>query len=221
LDYVYAFHFDKTFARVTSEQFVEEVLMKLNLRAVVVGFDFTFGYLGAGTVESLKKIANGRFHVEVVKPYHLDGAKVSSTLIREQLHFGDVEAAKEYLGRPYQLAGEVVHGEKRGRTIGFPTANIEVSQPFVIPCNGVYFVQLFVANSAHYGVMNIGVKPTFHEQGAVTIEAHLFDFDQDIYGKSVKVDLLAFIRAEQRFNSVDELIAQIQTDVQVAKSKIR
>ena len=220
IDYAYTVHFDKTFARVTSEQFVEEVLMKINIHTVVVGFDFTFGYLGAGTVETLRTLAKGRFQVEMIKPYHLNGEKVSSTLIREQLHFGMVEAASEYLGRAYSLYGNVVHGEARGRTIGFPTANIEVTEPFVIPANGVYFVKVYLDDANYFGVMNIGNKPTFHTNHAVTIEAHLFDFNQDIYGRDVRVELLGYIRAEQRFNSIQELIAQIQADVQWAKNKI-
>lgn len=220
LDFAYTVHFDKSFARVTSEQFVEEMLIKMNIHTVVVGFDFTFGYLGAGTVDSLIKLANGRFAVEMIKPYHLNGEKVSSTVIREQLHFGFVDAAKEYLGRPYQLAGKVVHGEARGRSIGFPTANIEVTEPFVIPSNGVYLVKLHLDGKSYDGVMNIGVKPTFHVNASVTIEAHLFDFNQDIYNRIVQVELLSFLRPEQRFNSIDELINQIHADVEVAKAKL-
>jgi riboflavin kinase/FMN adenylyltransferase len=220
IDYSYSVHFDKTFARVTASEFVEEMLMKLNINTVVVGFDFTFGYLGAGTVETLKELADGRFKVEVVRPYHLDGEKVSSTVIREHLHFGDVFTASEFLGRPYQVSGRVVKGEQRGRTIGFPTANIEVEQPYVIPCNGVYIVECFVHGQAHYGVMNIGKKPTFHDQFETTLEAHLFDFDLDIYGAEIQVHFLMFIRSEKRFNGIQELIAQIQADVELAKEKI-
>lgn len=220
IDFSYSVHFDKTFARVTAAQFVEEMLIQLNINTVVVGFDFTFGYLGAGTVETLKELAAGRFKVEVVRPYHLDGEKVSSTLIREHLHLGDVFTASEFLGRPYQVSGKVVQGEQRGRTIGFPTANVAVEQPFVLPCNGVYIVACSVKGQVHYGVMNIGTKPTFHAEFATTLEAHLFDFNEDIYGEEVQVDFLMFIRNEKRFNGIDELIAQIQADVALAKEKI-
>lgn len=220
IDYSYTVHFDKTFARVTASEFVEGMLTKLNIHTVVVGFDFTFGYLGAGTVETLKELAAGRFKVEVVRPYHLDGEKVSSTVIREHLHFGDVFTASEFLGRPYQVSGKVVQGEQRGRTIGFPTANIAVEQPFVLPCNGVYIVECIVQGQAHFGVMNIGNKPTFHDQFETTLEAHLFDFHADIYGEEIQVNFLMFIRNEKRFNGIQELIAQIQSDVALAKEKI-
>ncbi|MDF2724363.1 MAG: riboflavin biosynthesis protein RibC, partial [Paenibacillus sp.] len=188
---------------------------------VVVGFDFRFGHLGAGDPESLRQMAAGRFDVEVVQPFHMTGEKVSSTLIRDCLEQGDLLRVKQLLGRHFALTGTVVHGAARGRQIGFPTANIELDGPYVVPCNGVYAVRLQWAGQSYNGVMNIGTKPTFEgDSTRRTLEAHLFDFSQSIYGEYVTVELISYIRPERKFNSIDELIAQIGRDVNTAKKQL-
>ncbi|SCW42354.1 riboflavin kinase / FMN adenylyltransferase [Paenibacillus tianmuensis] len=219
VDATYVVDFSESFMRVTPEQFVEHMLVPMKVSTVFVGFDFTFGYKGAGTPDTLCDLAKGRFAVEVVRPFHRNGEKVSSTLIRECLLRGDIAEANALLARPYRLEGTVVHGDGRGRTIGFPTANLEVSQPYVIPANGVYAVQVTVGGRKVGGVMNVGVKPTF-VTGLTkpALEAHLFDFHETIYGENVQVELLAFIREERRFASVQELISQIGQDADQARS---
>ncbi|WP_248926325.1 bifunctional riboflavin kinase/FAD synthetase [Paenibacillus hamazuiensis] len=219
VQYTYMVAFDTDFMRVSPEQFVEQVLIPMKVDTVIVGFDFTFGYKGLGTPDTLCELAKGRFAVEVVRPFHQGGSKVSSTLIREHLAEGKVEQAARLLGRPYRLEGDVVHGHKRGRTIGFPTANIAVSSSYVLPMNGVYAVRVFTEGTVFNGVMNIGVKPTFaDDESKPTVEAHLFDFSGDLYGKKAAVELISFIRAEQKFASVEQLIAQIQRDADLARS---
>lgn len=218
----YIVNFSETFMRLTPEQFVENILIPLRVNSVFVGFDFTFGHKGAGTPDTLCELAKGRFTVEIVRQFSLHGSKVSSTLVREQLLRGDVREATALLGRPYRLRGTVVHGEARGRTIGFPTANIQVSDPYVIPANGVYAVEALVGSKVYGGVMNIGVKPTFEaELAEPTLEVHLFDFAQEIYGEEVEVSLLAYIRQERKFSSVQELIAQIASDADQARLVVR
>lgn len=217
IEVAYVVRFNTGFSQISPTQFVDEVLMGLKVNTVVVGFDFRFGHRGAGDADSLCDLAAGRFAVEVVRPFHMDGVKVSSTLIRDHLESGDVNRVEQLLGRHYALKGEVVHGAHRGRLIGFPTANIDPDGPYVIPANGVYAVRLEWAGKSYCGVMNIGTKPTFENEAKRTLEAHLFDFDATIYGETVKVELIAYIRPEQKFASVDDLIAQIRRDAEEAK----
>jgi riboflavin kinase/FMN adenylyltransferase len=218
--YAYVVRFDDRFARLSPEDFVSRMLKNMQIHTVVVGFDFTFGHRGRGTVETLKQLV-GFARVEVVAPFHLDGEKISSTLIREQLQLGRPEKARSLLGRCYSIQGKVVSGEGRGRTLGFPTANIEVTDPYVIPCSGVYAVRLTLDGNHRYGVMNIGVKPTFSGQfAAPVLEAHLFDFHEHIYGRQIGVEFLAYLRQEKKFSSVQELVEQIRADAERARQVI-
>lgn len=214
----YVVHFTQQFASLTAEDFVFRFLAGLHPQTVVVGFDYAFGRGGKADASVLKKLAEQvGIYVEIVGAVNRYGEKVSSTLIREKLSYGDVRLVSELLGRPYSLGGHVIHGEKRGRLLGFPTANIELSEPYALPKNGVYLVRVQVAGAWRTGVMNIGTKPTFHDQTKRTLEAHLFQFDGDIYGQPVHVEVLDFLRDEKKFFSVEELIAQIQADVQEAQ----
>ncbi|WP_339166172.1 bifunctional riboflavin kinase/FAD synthetase [Brevibacillus sp. FSL L8-0520] len=220
VDLAYVIRFDISFAAVYPEDFIEECLLPLGCRHVVVGFDYTFGQRGMGTAQTLQELARGRYGVDIVGPVNRLGEKVSSTVIREYLHHGDVEQTRHLLGRPYKISGEVVHGDKRGRTIGFPTANVRVSSPYLIGKNGVYGVRFTVGGQVYQGVMNVGIKPTFElEKKEKSLEVHIFDFKREIYGEKVEVEFLFFIRDEQKFSGVEALIAQIQQDVQVAKEK--
>ena len=216
VDDVYIVEFDHDLARVLPEQYFANMLVPLGLRAIVVGFDFTFGYKGQGTVETLVRLAKDQMDVEIVPPFHMDGEKVSSTLIREQLHLGQLSRVRQLLGRHYKIEGQVVRGEGRGRTIGFPTANLSLVEQYVIPRQGVYAVRVTAAGSLTWnGVMNIGVKPTFHdnEDQAPSLEVHLLDCSDDLYGEILQVELISFLRPEMKFASVDLLVQQIQKDV--------
>ncbi|MBN6185782.1 bifunctional riboflavin kinase/FAD synthetase [Aneurinibacillus sp. BA2021] len=220
VDIVYVVHFDISFASIYPEDFIDEFLMQLSPRHVVVGFDYTFGHRGKGTLFTLQNHANGRYGVDVVGPVNRFGEKISSTLVREYLYSGKLKEATQFLGRPYRVRGTVVHGEKRGRTIGFPTANLQLDAPYLVPRNGVYGVRATLDGKTYYGVMNVGIKPTFeNERKEKSLEAHLLDFSGDIYGKSLDVEFLFFIREEQKFAGVEALIAQIQADVSTAKEQ--
>ncbi|WP_028550471.1 bifunctional riboflavin kinase/FAD synthetase [Paenibacillus sp. UNC451MF] len=219
LDNSYLVAFDPNFMKVTPEEFVENMLIPMNVNTVIVGFDFTFGFRGAGTPDTLCELAAGRFAVEVIRPFQLNGCKVSSTLVREYLQNAQLEEANRLLGRPYTITGTVVTGDGRGRTIGFPTANIEMSEPFVIPTLGVYAVRVTLDGEVYNAVMNVGKKPTFVEDlEKPTLEAHLFDFSRMIYGSALSVEFISFLRPERKFGSVDELITQIRTDADKARS---
>ncbi|WP_243767072.1 bifunctional riboflavin kinase/FAD synthetase [Paenibacillus agricola] len=218
VDDTYLVSFNPAFMQVTPEEFVENMLIPMQVNTVIVGFDFTFGYRGAGTPDDLCELAQGRFAVEVIRPFHQNGYKVSSTMVRHHLNSGEIEQANALLGRPYSIIGKVVTGDGRGRTIGFPTANIDLSAAFVIPELGVYAIQCHVNGQAYNGVMNVGKKPTFVENlEKPTLEAHLFDFSESIYGSEVSVDFISYIRPERKFSGVAELVAQISRDVEQAK----
>lgn len=214
----YIVSFDQAFARVSPEHFVLRMLAQMQLHTVVVGFDFTFGHKGQGTVDTLRTLSKDRMEVEVIEPFHRDGDKVSSTRIRELLGLGHLEQVSEYLGRHYFVHGWVIPGDGRGRTIGFPTANLELTAPYVVPRNGVYAVKVWIDEEVHNGVMNIGVKPTFTPDEVVpTLEAHVLDYEGDLYGKALKVEFIAYLRDERRFGSVEQLIEQIHKDVARAR----
>jgi riboflavin kinase/FMN adenylyltransferase len=218
VDFTYIIKFDKTFAGISPLDFISTVLLPLRVQTVVVGFDFTFGHKGHGTSKTLKELCEDKIAVHVVEPYHIDGNKVSSTLIREQLQLSHLQNARKLLGRCYEITGHVVEGEKRGRLLGFPTANIRMDAPYVMPGNGVYAVKVQVNGNVYSGLANIGVKPTF--AGNYTepvIEVHLLDFTGSIYGERMNVEFIDFIRPEVKFGSAEELVRQIHHDIESAK----
>lgn len=222
VDQTYVMSFDIGFAAIYPEDFISECLMPLGCRHIVVGFDYTFGHRGMGTAQTLQEMSQGRYGLDIVGPVNRLGEKVSSTIIREYLHDGDVDQVHLMLGRPYKVRGTVVHGDKRGRTIGFPTANVKVAGPYLIGKNGVYGVRFTVDQKSYYGVMNVGIKPTFElEKKEKSLEVHIFEFSGEIYGKDVEVEFLFYIREEQKFSGVDALIAQIQRDVETARQKLK
>lgn len=222
VDTVYIVRFDPKLAAVSPQDFVRHMLARLNIHTIVVGFDFTFGYKGQGTVETLREMCGSKLDVLVVKPFNLHGEKVSSTLIREHLHLGRLEQVKRLTGRDYFITGTVIHGDERGREIGFPTANVHLNEPYVLPRQGVYSVDVTVGQRQmkYRGVMNLGVRPTFYEEEDMepTLEVHLLDFTENLYGKLIKIEFLQYLRPEEKFDSVEELIMQIRKDIDHARS---
>ncbi|GGF97138.1 bifunctional riboflavin kinase/FAD synthetase [Paenibacillus aceti] len=218
VDYLYIVEFNDDFSRVSPGDFVNGMLLPLGIHTAVVGFDFHFGYRGEGHAEMLRELSDYKLGVTIVPPLRVEGDKVSSSGIRLDLQEGNVKQIRRLLGRPYSLAGVVMHGEKRGRTIGFPTANLKLDEHYVLPRKGVYAVRVNHNDQVLQGVMNLGVKPTFHADETVpSIEIHLLDFNEDLYGKPLSVELIDFIREERRFASIDELVAQISNDAGTAK----
>lgn len=223
----YVIHFDRPFSEVTAERFVKSLIEPIGVRTAVVGFDFKFGHRGEGSAESLREFGGGRIQVKVVSPVFCEDVKVSSTRIREKLAGGDPQASSQLIGRPYEIQGVVVHGDARGRLLGFPTANVKPEQPYVIPMNGVYAIEVRVlpkagtadSGSRHHGVLNVGVRPTFDVPGGqLKLEAHLFDFTGDLYGREIALIFHSFIRPERKFESIDQLVAQITKDAEQARA---
>lgn len=222
IDIVHVVDFTMQFAGLSAEQFVGQFLAKMQPQAVVIGFDYAFGRGGQADASQLKHLAEDiGIMVDIVGAVNRYGEKISSTLIREKLSYGDVRIVHELLGRPYALTGQVVHGEKRGRLLGFPTANIQPDDAYTLPKNGVYLVRVLVQNEWQTGVLNIGTKPTFHDTQHRTLEAHLLNFSGDLYDQQVRVEFLDFIRDEKRFLSVDDLVSQIRADVEEAGQRMR
>ena len=215
--------FNREYARTPASAFEEALLDELGARHLVVGSDFTYSVARSGTVATLREAAGRRgAQVHVVTPVTVDGVVASSSKVREYILEGRVSAAQRLLGRPFDLDGTVVPGAGRGRGIGFPTANVD-TQNELRPAPGVYAIRVCIKSEPRGpwlpGAANIGVKPTFGGS-VVTIEAHLLDFQGDLYGKELRVQFLERLRPEQRFGSVAELVGQIKRDVEAARTVI-
>lgn len=211
--------FTLEFAATTAEHFVDDILIRrIGVKELVVGYDYAFGKGRTGDINFLKKQGEVKgFPVTVVDALYLQDVLVSSTRIRQLVAEGMMEEARKLLGRPYQIRGEVQIGKQRGgKEVGYPTANLRVDPEDLVPRHGVYVSQVICEGRCYGGVLNIGHNPTFGKQDLVA-ETHIFDFNQDIYGKPIKVNLLKFLRGEQKFSGVAELSAQIGHDVVAAK----
>ena len=211
--------FNQYFANCDAEQFIESVLVKkLNVKHLVIGDDFHFGKARRGTMLMLKEKGNSfGFNVEDTGSFLVAGLRVSSTLIRDALGDGNLALAEKLLGRSYSVCGRVAHGDKRGRTIGYPTINLQMFRKNT-PVNGVFAVTMTGIDKCEYeGVANVGTRPTVDGCSKVILEVHLFGFDREIYGLYVEVHFKEKIRDEMRFYSLDDLKGQIAKDVVEAK----
>lgn len=220
IDIVLCVRFNKAFSSLLPEQFIQQLLIeKLNIRYLSVGDDFHFGVARSGNFETLKqasKIFN--FELENSESHCLGEYRISSSLIREALHNDDLTLAEKLLGKPYSIYGRVVHGNKLGRTIGFPTANIQLNR-LVSPIQGVYVVRVKTAKGIFEGIANVGNRPTINGTKFL-LEVHLFDFNLPIYGQVIEVQFQHKIRSEIKFDNFEALQSQIKQDVQQAKQYV-
>ncbi|MFT5203075.1 MAG: riboflavin kinase/FMN adenylyltransferase [Candidatus Aldehydirespiratoraceae bacterium] len=228
IDYTYVIQFDEERAATHPEVFVEQVFIDaLHARAIVVGEDFHFGKGRSGNVEGLREIGEEwNFEVQALELIrHNEAARepVSSTKIRRALAGGDVARAAEMLGRPYTVRGVVEHGDQRGSGIGFPTANLPVPKVMAWPADAVYAGWCLRADGArHMCAINIGRRPTFYEHTEQSLlEAHLIDFEGDLYGEQVDISFVEFLRSERKFEGIDQLVAQLKTDVNDARALLQ
>lgn len=216
--------FDRDFSLLTSEEFVRDIIWeKIGVQKFIIGYDHQFGRNREGTIETVQRLGEEfGFRTHVVSKQEVGDKTVSSTAIRNAIQKeGDMKLAATFLERYYLLNGRVVHGEKRGKQIGYPTANIqpENSQK-IIPKRGVYAVWVRVEGSYHQGMMNIGIRPTFDGESE-TLEVHIFDFEEDIYGKEVQIQFADRIRNEKSFEGIDDLKQQLKADKKEAKNILK
>lgn len=218
IDTVFVVNFTSDFAKLTPEEFIKYFIVDLNVQHVTAGFDFSFGAYGKGNMELMEKLSNGRYGVTAIEKQQDAVEKISSTRIRQALQDGDMEQARHLLGRAFEVPGIVVHGDKRGRTMGFPTANVQAMEGCYIPATGVYAVKILVQNKWYDGVCNVGYKPTFNnpDEKQLSIEVHILNFNKNIYGEEVVVGWYKRIRSERKFNGIEALIEQIELDKQQA-----
>jgi riboflavin kinase / FMN adenylyltransferase len=215
LEYLAVVPFTPTLARYSAEEFVERVLRRcFRMKELLIGYDHGFGRQRAGNADVLARLGKQEgFAVEVIPPVEAgDGRSISSTSIRRAVAGGDLARAANSLGRPYSVSGEVIPGESRGRTIGYPTINLGAPPPRkLLPPEGVYAVRVQTPKGAFGGMMNLGPRPTFGDS-ATSLEAHLFDSKEDLYGEAVRLDFVARLRETRKFPSIAELAAQLKVD---------
>lgn len=207
LDDLYILRFTKKLASMDPHEFMERYIS--NAHTIVCGFDFKFGIRGSGNVDMLK--ASDAFETVVVEEITYHGFKVGSTHIRDLLHAGRVDEVEEILGHPYEITGQVIHGAKKGRMIGYPTANIDTSD-YLIPRKGVYATKTLVDGVWYDSMSSIGHNPTLNCRSDLSVESNLFSFNQDIYGKEITTVFIKRLRDEIKFDQVDDLITQIDQD---------
>jgi riboflavin kinase/FMN adenylyltransferase len=219
IDYLIIIPFNIAFSQLSSLEFIEKILVeKIGCKKLVIGYDHHFGKNREGSFEYLKNNCGlYGFEVKEISAKKIDETKISSTAIRKYINEGNIEKVNQLLNYTYFISGKIIDGEKIGRTIGFPTANIAIHPDKLIPKIGVYLAKIEVDNKSFFGMLNIGIKPTFGKH-VLGVEMHIFDFNEDIYNKTVKLLLYQRIRDEIAFNNVNELIDQLQKDKTICQN---
>lgn len=213
VDIIVSIPFDEYMTKISAEEFVKNILVnKLGAERVIVGYDFTYARNKEGNADLLKILAKKyNFELEVLKPIKIDGTRVSSTYIRSLVSQGKVSHVKKYLGYNYEIEGKVIQCRQLGRTIGFPTANIEIDKNMITPKTGIYATKVYIDDKIYYGATNIGYNPTVNGKG-LSIETNILEFNEEIYGKIIKVEFLERTRDEKTFSSLEELKNQLEKD---------
>jgi riboflavin kinase/FMN adenylyltransferase len=216
VDIVAALTFNRELAKLTAREFVSLVVQHLKMRGLVIGPDFSLGKNREGNAAVLRALGQEMgFSVTVVTPKIIDGEVASSTVIRQALADGDMEKVMRLLGRPFSLHGKVARGEHRGTELGFPTVNLNIDAKMALPPDGVYATRAYIGGQEFQAVTNIGRRPTFGENNERTIESFILHYNQDIYGKDVKIEIIKRLREEKHFDNIEELKKQIAEDVKL------
>lgn len=216
IDYLIVVEFNQNVANMTDSEFVNQFLIKLNVKEIVVGFDFCFGKNGIGKAETISKLANGKINTTIIDNKTYQNEKIGTAMIKKMLLQGNVSLANKLLGRYYKISGEVKKGNQVGSTINFPTANIEIGENDTKIKLGVYASRILIDGNYYYGFSNYGNNPSFNKRDHFILETNIFNFDGNLYGKYITIELIDFIRDERCFNSKDEFLAQIAKDKEVA-----
>lgn len=220
VDYLVEIGFTRDFSTQNPEEFLKEYLLNYpHLKKIYLGYDFAFGANKQGGFDLVRKLCDPIYvEVEIQPKFEVDGKVVSSSLVREKLSLGKMDEVSKLLVRPFHLEGVVVKGEGRGKKIGFPTANIQISPDLIVPGKGVYVTRTLYKRMVYNSVTNVGHNPTFKDTEQIHIETNLFDFENDIYGEKLEIEFLQKVRDERKFPTVNDLISQIKQDVEFAKS---
>lgn len=218
IDDVVVIHFNQRVMHMDWQDFIDELIDEMNLRWIVVGHDFCFGYKGLGTAEKLKAYCAERgVGCDIIPAVCRDGVVVSSTLIRQLIETGEMEKANEYLGHPHTLTDVIRTGYHLGTKMGTPTINMSFPQGVIIPRHGVYAAKAYIDGQEYMSVTNVGIRPTVSDSGNVNVESFLLDFCGNLYGHRARIDFYKFLRAERKFDDVNELAAQIKSDAQTTR----
>lgn len=223
LDVLITYPFDKQTAALSPEEFMGRIKQQIGIQKLLVGYDFALGRNRAGNISRLTEIGHTMgYDVLPVAAIEHEGQVISSTHIRQQISDGEVAGAALLLGRHYAVSGTIVRGDGRGRTIGIPTANMDVPREKIIPANGVYACWAIIHDEKHKAVVNVGVRPTFTSGEVIPrVEAHLLDYDADLYEQILRLEFVERLRGEQKFPSIDALVAQIRSDIETAKNALQ
>ena len=218
IDDVVVIHFNQRVMHMDWQDFIDELIDEMNLRWIVVGHDFCFGYKGLGTAEKLKAYCAERgVGCDIIPAVCRDGVVVSSTLIRQLIETGEMEKANEYLGHPHTLTDVIRTGYHLGTKMGTPTINMSFPQGVIIPRHGVYAAKAYIDGQEYMSVTNVGIRPTVSDSGNVNVESFLLDFCGNLYGHRARIDFYRFLRPERKFDDVNELAAQIKSDAQTTR----
>lgn len=219
IDILYFQEFNSEFMKMTPKEFIEFLINKFNAKGLIVGFNYKFGYKNIGNIKILKELQKEyKFKLFIMEPCKYDNEVISSTRIRKAIEDGEVHEAYEMLGHPFRLSGEVMHGRKIGRTIGFPTANLKYDEKFILPAIGVYYTNIKVNNSMYKGITSVGKNPTVAGKN-LTIETYILDFEKDIYGENIEVFFIKKIRNEKKFDGIEQLKVQLTKDKDFATNE--
>jgi riboflavin kinase/FMN adenylyltransferase len=218
IDHLFLKEFDEEFRNLTGEEFVRQILIeKLHVKYLIIGYDHSFGKNKSGNFELLQKLsAELGFEVEQMEAINIHENNISSTKIRNALLAGDIKKANEMLGYSYSVSGSVVHGKKIGRTIGYPTANIETDSIKLLPKKGAYIVEVLVKGKEYKGMLSVGTNPTVNGE-KLTVEVYILDFNEDIYGENITVSFRDFLHDEIKFEGLDKLIERLDEDKRLTK----
>jgi len=218
IEHMLIIKFTKEFSQLGPDKFLKKYIVDgIGAREVVIGYDHHFGKERGGDINFLqKKGSDSGFEVTVIPAYDIDGVAISSSKIRKAILEGDIKLANKYLGRLYSFSGKVIRGDKRGRELGFPTANLDVeNKDKLLPAIGIYAVEFIVKEKKHFGLLSVGKRPTFYSAGDIVPEVYIYDFDKNIYDEFVTVNVVERIRGEEKFSSAEELVKQMNNDKKV------
>ena len=221
IDYMFIVKFDLSIANLEPIDFINKILIDNNVTDVIVGFDFSFGKFGKGKAKDISNLSNNLIKTIIIDEMRYNEEKIGTTLIKKLLKEGYVKDVFKILGRYYKLSGRVTNGNKIGRTLNLPTANLKVNEEFANIKPGVYVVRIKIKEDFYFGFANLGHNPSFNESKNMIFETHIFDFNDDLYSKEIEVELLDFIREEIKFASKEDFLKQIQKDKEFAKNFIK